>query len=173
MEEVWIETGSKSNDCRTVIAISNMGRLKRKNGLITKSKLKHHIRINGKPTFVHRIIAEHFIIDCHRPDQIFVDHITHNPIGMNFNDVRNLRWCTKKENSNFEEAKNNMSKASTGRKHTEEYKENMRNLFKDKLLSDFSKKYFEHYKCVRSYNIKQFNREKQWYHTHNNKCRWE
>lgn len=42
---------------------------------------------------------------------------------MNINDVRNLRWCTTKENNNFEEALIN----KRGLKRTEETKNKLRN----------------------------------------------
>ena len=116
MIEQWIYIEHNRLKPDTVVAVSNTGKLKRANGEITPSELRRsHVRIDGKNVRVHRIIAEHFIIGPKRPEQIFVDHITHNPEGMNVNDVRNLRWCTILENNNFEEAHQNHLKAQRNR----------------------------------------------------------
>ena len=116
MNEEWIYISHGLIMPNTVVAISNTGLLKRANGEITPSELRHsHVRIDGKHVRVHRIIAEHFIIGPRRPEQIFVDHITHDPVDMNVNDVRNLRWCTIKENNNFEEAHQNHLKSQRNR----------------------------------------------------------
>lgn len=116
MIEEWIYIEHNQVRPNTVVAVSNTGNLKRANGEITPSELRHsHVRIDGRQVRVHRIIAEHFIIGPKRPEQIFVDHITHDPVDMNVNDVRNLRWCTITENNNFEEASQNHLKAQRNR----------------------------------------------------------
>lgn len=109
IDEHWLEIERERICSNTVIAISNTGFLKIANGSIVPSWLRQEVRIYGKLTRIHRLIAEHFLITVKRPDQTCIDHITHFPEDMNVNDVRNLRWCTKKENCNFEEAKENMS----------------------------------------------------------------
>lgn len=43
MKEEWFKTNNNSDDGRTIIEISNLGRIKRKNGKIEYSKL-----VNGK-----------------------------------------------------------------------------------------------------------------------------
>lgn len=65
---------------------------------------------SGEREKVSHLIAEHFLITVRRPDQIWVDHITHYPEGININDVRNLRWCNHAENNTFEEALRNRKK---------------------------------------------------------------
>lgn len=105
------------NRCHeAIIAISNRGNMKRRNGIIEPAPLRQSI---GKPMkLVSRILAEHFIPKT--PEDVAlgrncVDHITHHPKDMNVNDIRNLRWCTKGENTRFEEARNNHSKARRGK----------------------------------------------------------
>lgn len=109
-----------------IIAISNLGNMKRRNGVIEPIPLRQ--TIGGERILAYRLLLEHFKprttedIALSR-DQ--VDHISHNPIDMNVNDIRNLRWCTAKENHNFEEFKRNVSNNFKGRKHSEESKRKM------------------------------------------------
>lgn len=142
MQEIWIELERSDNARRpsTIIEISNTGLFRRLNGTVGVIPLRMQI---GKPAKrVYRLLMEYFKpkseedIDLCR-DQ--VDHISHNPIGMNINDVRNLRWCTPKENSNFEEAKLNYSKGNKGKNtvpRSEETKLKMSEAHKGKKLSE-------------------------------------
>lgn len=77
-------------------------------------------------------------------------------MNYNVNDIRNLRWCTYKENNSFEEAYSNRSNALKGHKvsnetraklsvslqgkntapKTETHKEKLSNALKNKKLSD-------------------------------------
>lgn len=111
MKEEWIEIKQKSNKPNAIVAVSNTGCVKRYNGEITITTLRDSIiRYKGKQMRLHRLIATLFIPKTEediRLNRDAVDHKTHNPIGMNINDVRNLRWCTIKENNNFEEAHTN------------------------------------------------------------------
>lgn len=61
---------------------------------------------NGKAEYkyIHRIVAETFIPNVESKEQI--DHIDGNTSN---NAVSNLRWCTAKENNNFELHKLNQS----------------------------------------------------------------
>lgn len=90
--------------------------MRRVNGVIEPAPLRQSI---GKPMkLVSRILAEHFIPKTAEDIAIgrnIVDHITHHPKDMNVNDIRNLRWCTRGENSRFEESRNNHSKAQRGK----------------------------------------------------------
>lgn len=152
----WIQTDvSKANTTWVIVAISNTGLVKYKNGYIKDSTLETRVTINGKYKRIYYHIAENFLQTVHRPDQIMIDHITHKPDGININDVRNLRWCTKLENERFEEARLNKSLAHNNKHH-----------------SIFGNKYFEHYGYSNSTNYKQYHRELCWYLRHN-KCRWE
>lgn len=136
MEEMWINIRHKCTKGRCIIAISNKGRIKMSNGTIEESK--YRTRLSGGIRLSH-IIAENFLITVRRKEQIYIDHISHNPVGMNINDVRNLRWCTNKENNNFEEARKNKSesrkgkptwnKGMTGAKYTNHFKNGVKNQF--------------------------------------------
>lgn len=132
MIEEWINTNNTSQQMRTIVAVSNHGRLKLRSGEIKDSYYRQVMRYEGKNVRVHTVIANHFIPKTDediRLNRNFIDHKTHNPVGININDVRNLRWCTCKENNNFEEAIQhrreivrtpewcaNMSKGMKGRK---------------------------------------------------------
>ena len=110
-DEEWIYIDHSVNHPRYITAISNRGRFLRNNGEIGVLSL----RAQARKYRVSRVIAENFLITVKRPDQIIVDHITHKPDGMYVNDVLNLRWCTQKENLNFEEAVANRVEAQTGK----------------------------------------------------------
>ena len=133
--EQWVNTNNKCHRGNAIIAYSNMGRIKRLDGSIEESK--YRTRIRGER--IYRLIAANFLITVKNSEQIYVDHITHNPIGMNLNDARNLRWCTIKENNNFEEARDNKSKSKkgksswnkglTGKNYTNHYKNGIKNQY--------------------------------------------
>lgn len=116
IDEKWLEIpkARRTRGKKSLVSISNTGRYKRADGTLGILELRHSVRSYGVLKRCSRIIAENFLITVRRPDQVFVDHITHNPTEYNVNDVRNLRWCTKKENSNFEEARENISKSLKG-----------------------------------------------------------
>lgn len=123
MTELWIKTNNKPIRGNIIIEISNMGRLKRLDGIIYDSKLRQTVKFNGKLTRVYRVIAETFLPN---PDnKPCVDHKTHKPINMNINDIRNLRWCTHQENDSFPEAIKNKSNAKIGTHPSEETKQRM------------------------------------------------
>lgn len=121
IKEKWfiIREDSRAN---MIEAISDRGNLRYGDGSVRPAKIYAHIKLGDKRVPISHLIAEHFIGKSE--DDIFlgrdiVDHITHHPDGMNVNDVRNIRWCTHKENSNFPEAKTNMSIGMTGRPRTD------------------------------------------------------
>ena len=110
MIEIWKETGNKSSKPNTKVEISNMGRYRTRDGRILESHYRQVMRFEGRQTKVHIVIAKLFIPKTEediRLNRNCIDHITHNPVNIGINDVRNLRWCTPKENNNFEEALNN------------------------------------------------------------------
>ena len=111
MEESWINIDHKTTKGRVIVAVSNKGRIKLSNGTIEESK--YNTLVNRES--IYRFIAKNFLITVRRPEQIYIDHISHNPIGMNINDVRNLRWCTIKENNSFEEIRIKMSESHKGK----------------------------------------------------------
>ena len=131
MMEEWKSTNNTSRRGDTIVEVSNYGRLKLKSGEIRDSYYRQCMRYEGKFTKVHIVIAKLFIPKTDEDIRLgrnCIDHKTHNPIGININDVRNLRWCTYKENNNFDEAKlhkkeiartpewcENMSKGMKGR----------------------------------------------------------
>ena len=113
MIEEWKNTNNTCPQMKTIIAVSNYGRLKLRSGEIKDSYYRQVMRYEGKSTKVHIVIAKLFIPKTDEDIRLgrnFIDHKTHNPIGININDIRNLRWCTNKENCNFEEAKLNKHK---------------------------------------------------------------
>ena len=110
MMEEWKNTNNTCPQMKTIIAVSNYGRLKLRSGEIKDSYYRQVMRYEGKSTKVHIVIAKLFIPKTDEDIRLgrnCIDHKTHNPIGININDIRNLRWCTYKENSNFPEARVN------------------------------------------------------------------
>ena len=135
MQWVEIPHGNKLNGL-TFIAVSDTGMLLRKNGEVVPSTYRHLVSGNRR---IYRIIADNFLVTVRRPDQVCVDHITHSPVGMNINDVRNLRWCTDKENRGFPEAVENNSvshrgqtpwnKGLTGADYVKHFKDGVKNQY--------------------------------------------
>ena len=128
--EIWISTGNKSNNSSTIIAVSNCGRIMRKNCKIEIASYRQSVFVGEKrlQMCVYSFLATTFIVKTEEDilkQRTFIDHITHTPTNMYINDVRNLRWCTNKENCNFPEAKLNYSKIRKGKKHSAETKAKM------------------------------------------------
>lgn len=126
--EEWFELNNKGRQGTTIKYISNCGRMKRKNGVIEEIPYKQRVIFNGKLSFCYRLLIEHFkpkTLEDIMLGRDFVDHITHNPVGKNVNDIRNLRWCTIAENNGFEEGRHNKSISLKGRTRTEETKRKM------------------------------------------------
>lgn len=115
MREIWIATFSTNKkDPKTIIAISNKGRIIRKNGTIENSFYMQQFHYKGKRILIHRFIADNFIKRTEEDimkNRNCIDHITHHPENMNINDIRNMRWCTPKENCNFQERIEQLSKS--------------------------------------------------------------
>jgi len=106
--EQWKNTNNTCPQMKTIIAVSNYGRLKLRSGEIKDSYYRQVMRYEGKATRVHIVIAKLFIPKTEEDIKLgrnCIDHISHSPVGININDIRNLRWCTYKENNNFEEAR--------------------------------------------------------------------
>ena len=90
---------------------------------------------------VHHIAAEAFIPNPE--NKPFIDHII--PLSNGGEDVlSNLRWCTQKENMNNELTTINLSKAFTGKKHTDEWKENISKILRNCPIT--SKRVFQYTK---------------------------
>ena len=159
MKEIWIETGNNKR-CDSIVAISNTGLLRTKDGAIRESKYRELIRLNGKLCRVYAFIAEHFIpktqedLDLGRDE---IDHKTHSPEGMNINDVRNLRWCTHEENMRFEEVRKHISESCTGLRYTK---------------NEFGRKFYEHYGFFSTDNKTLYQRERRYY-KRNKRFSWE
>ena len=114
----WLELKPEMLQGRSIVAISDTGLMKRHNGIIEPIPYRQNVTVNGKKVRAYRLIAEHFIPKTEEDIKLgrdCVDHITHEPTAMNINDIRNLRWCTYKENNNFDEAKSNQYKAQRNR----------------------------------------------------------
>ena len=127
-DEIWVDIKGYEG----LYQVSNKGRVKKiyKNGKIRilKTRLDNNgylcvtLSKNNKPKIfkMHRLIATHFIPN---PDnKPCVDHI--NTIRTD-NRIENLRWVTKKENSNNILSKKNYSEARIGFKHSDETKEKL------------------------------------------------
>jgi hypothetical protein len=126
-KEIWISTGNKANYRITIIAVSNCGRIMRKNGKIEIASRRQCVYVGEKRSqmLLHRFLANNFIVKTEEDilkQRTVIDHITHTPDNLYINDVRNLRWCTQRENCNFEEAKFNQSKVKKGKKFTAEHR---------------------------------------------------
>ena len=92
---------------------------------------------NGKihTKSIHRLVAEHFIDNPN--NYSCIDHI--NGVRTD-NRSCNLRWCSHKDNSNYEIAKKNMSKAHKGKVLTEEHKNKISKSNKGKPKPHFEKR---------------------------------
>ena len=100
---------------------------------------------------VHRLVYETFNVEI--PDGMEIDHI--NTVKDN-NSLENLRCVTPVENH-----RNPLT-----RKHRSECR-------KGKPYSVFGIKFKEHFGITRYENKKLYNKEYDWYRSHNHKCRWE
>lgn len=129
MDEMWIKLDNNANRGDTIVEISNTGLMKCKNGKIKPIPLRQATYYKGKLTLIYRILAYYFIPNPENKPQI--DHITHHPIDMNINDIRNLRWCTNKENSNFPESIENKRNAKIGKQFTTEHKKHISEALKN------------------------------------------
>lgn len=164
MKEVWKETYNTTLKYSTIVAVSNMGRIKRRDGTIEFSKYRQEFYVNKVKTRIYRFIAEHFIPKTQEDIELGrneIDHKTHEPDGMNINDVRNLRWCTHKENMGFDEVRAKISERNIGT--TKECSPH----------SEFGIKYRQHYGIRWKDNPKQYQDEHNYYKRHNFKCSWE
>lgn len=129
-KEIWISTRNNAEQCNVIIAVSNCGRIMRKNGKIEIASFGQRVSVGEKRSrmYLYRFLANNFIVKTEEDilkQRNVIDHITHAPDNMYVNDVRNLRWCTHRENCNFPEAKANMTAAQKGRKLSEETKAKM------------------------------------------------
>lgn len=112
IDELWLELDKISQKGNTIVAISNTGKYRRRNGKVGTLSLRQRSSIidsRGVRERYYVLIAKHFLITVKRPDQVQIDHITHSPTEYEVNDVRNLRFCNQVENMNFDEAKSNRS----------------------------------------------------------------
>lgn len=94
VREHWIEVKGYSD-----YEVSNFGRVRnKKTGKILSQSLNrkggyNRVSLNGEHKYVHRVVADSFYEGDH--SKMDVNHIDGNK---NNNDLRNLEWCTRKEN---------------------------------------------------------------------------
>lgn len=168
-KEIWIATNNNARTPLRIIAFSNCGRIMRANGSIEFTKYRQPISINGITKRIHVFIAEAFIPKSE--DDILkkrncIDHITHAPENININDVRNLRWCTHKENCNFTEVR--INRASSQFKHGHE----TWNRGVSTYYSYFGEKFVKYFNMLATEDYNLYRREKRiWKKT--GKCSWE
>lgn len=112
IDDQWLESDKICKKGNTIVAISNTGKYRRRNGevgILSLRKRSANRDSRGVRERYYVLIAKHFLITVKRPDQTQIDHITHSPTEYEVNDVRNLRFCNQVENMNFDEAKSNRS----------------------------------------------------------------
>lgn len=170
-KEIWVRIGNNARTPKRIIAISNCGRILRANGNIEFTAYRQNMSYNGKLIRMHVLIAKLFlhkseddIIKCRN----IVDHITHSPENMNINDVRNLRWCTMKENSNFVEAKINRILSNTlFTSQRETWNKGL-----STAHSVFGKKFVEYFNMLATADYNLYRREYRIF-KRTGKCSWE
>lgn len=114
VNEIWVSVRESKRMCH-IVAISNLGNVMYGDGRVKNTTMYGHCKLAEGQIQFSQLIAQYFVPKSNEDvlqNRNCIDHITHNPIGMNVNDFRNLRWCTSKENSNFSEARHNMSQGT-------------------------------------------------------------
>ena len=164
-KEIWVKIDHDKLLKSTIIAVSNCGRVMRHDGSIEIASLRQRVNVNKKIKHLYQILLEFFMPKSE--DDIIkgrklVDHKTHYPKDMYVNDVRNLRWCTNKENCNFEEVKETQRKKSSERlkgKHRF-------------VKNSFGDKYYEKYHLMKRENTNLYQKELRYYRKFGF-CSWE
>lgn len=122
--EQKIEIWKPVKNFEGLYSVSSLGRVmnvKRNNILKCSTNGKYKTVLIGgrkyKRYYLHRLVAITFIpipeyLKCFDYSELEVDHIDGD---LNNNAVSNLRWCTKKQNCNYELHKNNLSKSLKGK----------------------------------------------------------
>ena len=93
MTEMWINLDNNAHRGDTVIAVSNTGLMKCKNGEIKEIPLRRAVYVRGKLILIYRILAEAFIPNPNSYPE--VNHIDENRQN---NCRANLEWCTRLQN---------------------------------------------------------------------------
>lgn len=150
MEEIW-----KDIPFDTRYKVSNMGNVKsfvyhneRLLNPVLHNTGYYFVRIKSKAYMVHRLVAMAFIPT--KDTSLHIDHIDGNRLN---NDVRNLRWCTQKENNNNPITRARISKRLMGGKRTPEQRERMsaaQRKVKSRLGKHHSKETLEKFKYRRN-----------------------
>lgn len=120
MEEIWRDVPGYEG----LYKVSSKGRVKSLDKTGSKSEmmlrpfvqdgyLRYTLRKDGakRNQFAHQLVAKAFIPNPH--NRIYIDHIDTDKTN---NVVSNLRWVTKKENSNNPQTRRHNSMAQSGKK---------------------------------------------------------
>lgn len=116
MQEIWKPIA----DYEETYFISNLGRIRRKDGYKMKNHLGKigyytiNLSRNGKikQFYVHRLVASAFI-----PNPCGYKYINHKDEDKTNNNVGNLEWCTQKHNLNWGTSRARLSKSRMENPH--------------------------------------------------------
>ena len=162
MQEIWkdvviLDGKFNKDEYKSMYQVSNKGRvrsltrtIKYKDGRVICTKGRElELRLNrgylrvtltkhGKSNsfFVHRLVGFAFLESTYF-ENATIDHIDTDRTN---NNVENLKWCTLKENLNNELSRKHSSESQKGKKFSEEHKNKLREIAKNRTFSKETRK---------------------------------